>query len=161
TPVTSNSALEASGRFKAVIRTKVGSPYVIAGMAEADLSGAQLVVGFEANGGVLLGSAATRDGRTLAALPTRDAMLPVLCALREVAAQGRPLAAIGAGFAFTAMAGHRLKDVPAERSGSFLQRLRESSFRTDVFAPLGGAADLDERDGVRVTTVPGEIVHFR
>ncbi|MFL5194304.1 MAG: phosphomannomutase, partial [Microvirga sp.] len=81
TPVTSNSALEASGTFRAVLRTRVGSPYVIEGMAEASNSGAKAVIGFEANGGVLLGSDIVRDGRRLAALPTRDAMLPILCAL--------------------------------------------------------------------------------
>ncbi len=35
TPVTSNSALETSGAFARVLRTRVGSPYVIEGMAEA------------------------------------------------------------------------------------------------------------------------------
>ena len=52
TPVTSNSSIEGTGYFRHVVRTKVGSPFVIAGMAEA----AGIVVGFEANGGVLLGS---------------------------------------------------------------------------------------------------------
>ncbi len=78
TPVTSNSALERLGLFQQVVRTRVGSPYVIAGMADATAAGARLVVGFEANGGVLLGSDVAHEGVSLAALPTRDAMLPIL-----------------------------------------------------------------------------------
>ena len=73
-------------------------------------SGAQAVVGFEANGGVLLGSDIVRDDRRLAALPTRDAMLPILCALGEIVAQGKPLAEIGAAFAFKAAASNRLQE---------------------------------------------------
>ncbi len=89
TPVTSNSSIEGLGSFGKVIRTKVGSPFVIDGMAEARRAGATTVVGFEANGGVLLGSDATISGRAIAALPTRDAFLPILSVL--VAARDKGL----------------------------------------------------------------------
>lgn len=162
TPVTSNSALEACGAFAQVIRTKVGSPYVIAGMTEAVRAGAKAVVGFEANGGVLLGSDIVREGRSLAALPTRDAMLPILCALGEAKAQGRTLAEVGAGFAFKAAASNRLKNVPGERSGAFLKRLQQDeAFREDLMEPLGGVAALDGKDGLRLTARNGQVVHFR
>jgi phosphomannomutase len=39
TPVTSNSALEAVGFFETVERTRVGSPFVIAGMERAGTAG--------------------------------------------------------------------------------------------------------------------------
>src|SRR3569833_4262743 len=71
TPVTSNSSIEGTGDFKQVIRTKVGSPYVIAGMGQ----GKGVVVGFEANGGVLLGSDVTLNGTTVTAMPARAAVL--------------------------------------------------------------------------------------
>jgi phosphomannomutase len=162
TPVTSNSALEASGAFRTVLRTRVGSPYVIEGMAEASASGAKAVVGFEANGGVLLGSDIVREGRRLAALPTRDAMLPILCALGEIVAQGKPLAEIGAAFGFKSAASNRLKNVPSERSAGFLNRLQQDkAFREDVMGPLGGVAALDGQDGVRLMARNGEVVHFR
>jgi phosphomannomutase len=162
TPVTSNSALEASGAFKNVIRTRVGSPYVIEGMAEATRSGAKAVVGFEANGGVLLGSDIQQGDRKLAALPTRDAMLPILCALGEVVAKARPLADVGAGFAFKAAASNRLKNVATEKSAAFVSRLQEdAAFLSELLAPLGGAAGYDARDGLRITARNGEVVHFR
>ncbi len=46
----------------AVVRTKVGSPYVIAGMESDQPRRLWAVVGFEANGGVLLGSDVKIDG---------------------------------------------------------------------------------------------------
>jgi phosphomannomutase len=162
TPVTSNSALEASGIFGAVIRTRVGSPFVIDGMGEAARSGARAIVGFEANGGVLLGSDILRDSRRLEALPTRDAMLPILCALAEVVARRRSLAEIGATFGFKAAASNRLKNVVGEKMGAFLLRLQQDkAFRDDLFASLGGVSGLDNRDGLRMTAGNGEVVHFR
>ncbi|MBE7219998.1 MAG: phosphomannomutase, partial [Caulobacteraceae bacterium] len=62
TPVTSSAAMETSGVARRVIRTKVGSPFVIAGMEEAGAAG---VLGFEANGGCLLGSDAAAPAGTL------------------------------------------------------------------------------------------------
>ncbi|MBM6582622.1 phosphomannomutase [Microvirga sp. BT689] len=162
TPVTSNSALEASSAFRTVLRTRVGSPYVIEGMAEASASGARAVVGFEANGGVLLGSDIVRESRRLAALPTRDAMLPILCALGEIIAQGKSLAEVGAAFAFKAAASNRLKNVASERSAGFLNRLvQDEAFREDIMEPLGGVAAFDGQDGVRLSGKNGEVVHFR
>jgi phosphomannomutase len=131
-------------------------------MAEACASGAKAVVGFEANGGVLLGSDIGREDRRLSALPTRDAMLPILCALGAAKAQGRTLAEVGAAFAFKAAASNRLKNVPSERSAAFLRRLRQDeAFREDLMGPLGGVAALDGQDGVRLMARNGEVVHFR
>jgi phosphomannomutase len=91
TPITSSAAIDASGVARNVIRTKVGSPFVIAGMEQALAAGSNAVVGFEANGGVLLGSAVTPDGRTYRLLPTRDAVADHLRAGRGP--KGRPDAA--------------------------------------------------------------------
>ncbi|MPR08708.1 phosphomannomutase [Microvirga tunisiensis] len=162
TPVTSNSALEASGAFGRVVRTRVGSPYVIEGMAEAGRSGARAIVGFEANGGVLLGSDILRGDRQLAALPTRDAMLPILCALHEIVANRKPLQEIGREFAFKAAASNRLKEVATEKSVAFVSRLElDEIFMAKILAPLGGVAEHDHRDGLRITAKNGEVVHFR
>ncbi|WP_091135638.1 phosphomannomutase [Microvirga guangxiensis] len=162
TPVTSNSALEASGAFPRVIRTRVGSPYVIEGMAQAARAGARAVVGFEANGGVLLGSDIQRGERHLAALPTRDALLPILCALHEGVAKGKSLQQIGLAFGFKAAASNRLKEVATDRSAAFVARLeQDTAFLAEILAPLGGVAGCDNRDGLRVTATNGEVVHFR
>ncbi len=65
-----------------VEQTKIGSPYVIKSMIEEKLRvpGAK-VVSWESNGGFLLGADWKIEGAELEALPTRDAILPVLALL--------------------------------------------------------------------------------
>ena len=162
TPVTSSAAMETSGVARQVRRTRVGSPYVIAGMEAATATGSAGVLGFEANGGCLLGSDVTLPGGVLTALPTRDAFLPILCALvaaRQAAGDLRKAAdALGAGHALA----DRLKDIPASASGPFLSRLADDAgFRAEFFAELGAVAETDELDGVRVRLADGAVVHFR
>lgn len=78
TPVSSSTGVEASGRFAQTIRTKIGSPSVIAAMQAAG----GRVVGYEANGGFLLGFAATGPAGPLPPLRTPDALLPLVQARR-------------------------------------------------------------------------------
>jgi phosphomannomutase len=159
TPVTSNSALESQGGFQTVIRTRVGSPYVIAGMAEA---GDTKVVGFEANGGFLLGYAIEREGRRLAALPTRDAVLPILATLASAHDQGKAVSAVAADCGFKAVAADRLKEVPQALSAVLLARLENDRDHAEaLFKELGGVLALNATDGLRFTLKNGETVHFR
>src|SRR5690606_32860216 len=81
TPVSSNSAVERSGAFNRVIRTRIGSPYVIAAMLAARAEGGARVVGYEANGGFLTASPIPLARGTLAPLPTRDAVLVIVSIL--------------------------------------------------------------------------------
>ncbi|KRE03153.1 phosphomannomutase [Bosea sp. Root670] len=163
TPVTSNSALDRPGSFARVVRTRVGSPYVIAGMAQAQAEGARTVIGFEANGGVLLGSEVVRDGRRLAALPTRDAMLPIVATLALARATQKPLSAIAAEARFAIALSNRLQEVPQDRTTALIARLdaEDSGFRDTAFAAHGGVAARDRRDGLRLTLGNGATVHFR
>lgn len=163
TPVTSNSALDRPGLFPKVLRTRVGSPYVIAGMAEAAAGGAARVVGFEANGGVLLGSDVERGGRRLAALPTRDAVLPILAVLSAVAEAGTPLSRLAAERNFAIALSDRLQEVPQEKTAALIARLDgdDPAFRETAFAAHGGVAARDRRDGLRLTLGDGNTVHFR
>ncbi|KUL87336.1 hypothetical protein ZTR_04720 [Talaromyces verruculosus] len=81
-PISANDAID-RGILAEITepKTKIGSPYVIAGMQLAIDKGRSHVCGWEANGGFLTGSDMKRNGKVLSALPTRDAMLPLLCAL--------------------------------------------------------------------------------
>lgn len=161
TPVTSNSAIEETGLFVETVRTKVGSPYVIAGMGEAVRRGRRRVVGFEANGGVLLGSAADLGGRALAPLPTRDAFLPVLAILFAARREAMRLSELVATVpARTALSG-RLEHVPAEDTAAFMTVLRAPARAAEFFAELGPVADVSEIDGLRFILSSGEVVHFR
>lgn len=74
-PISANDAVDRffSPRGVSVVKTRIGSPYVIAAMRE---------VGWEANGGFLTACPCrVPSGGTLSALPTRDAFLPLLAAL--------------------------------------------------------------------------------
>ena len=81
-PISCNDAVDRSD-LAAVLeaKTRIGSPYVIAGMQAARDKGRKAVCGWEANGGFLTGSDIHRQGQVLQALPTRDAVLPLLCCL--------------------------------------------------------------------------------
>ena len=85
-PVTATDAIDRHFIPRGVrpIRTRVGSPWVIAAMSEAP--GARRV-GWEANGGFLVFSAIERLGRVIAPLPTRDALLPILAVLHATREQ--------------------------------------------------------------------------
>jgi phosphomannomutase len=72
-------------------KTRIGSPFVIAAMEKAKAKGKKRVCGWEANGGFLTGSDIEKDGRVLKALPTRDAVLPILSVLFAAAGLGHTL----------------------------------------------------------------------
>jgi phosphomannomutase len=81
-PISCNDAIDRSDLSEVLEpKTKIGSPFVIEGMNAAMERGKRKVCGWEANGGFLIGSEILRNGKTLDALPTRDAVLPLLCAL--------------------------------------------------------------------------------
>jgi phosphomannomutase len=83
-PVSANDAVDSYLNNNGVewTHTKIGSPYVVVAMQEEAAKGKQRVVGWEVNGGFLLGADIEVNGQTLGALPTRDAILPIIIALR-------------------------------------------------------------------------------
>ncbi|AYD00562.1 phosphomannomutase [Neorhizobium sp. NCHU2750] len=161
TPVTSNSGIEASGTFE-VVRTKVGSPFVIAGMQEA-LSRAQTgVMGFEANGGLLTASNFNVPGGALTPLPTRDSFVPILMVLGFAASQRLPLSCLAGEFKLPFAAADRLENFPVENSSALMTHLRQSPDNIAAFlAPLGAVVDLNDTDGLRAFLADGSIVHLR
>lgn len=161
TPVTSNSGIEAAGTFR-VIRTKVGSPFVIEGMQQALDAGEIDIMGFEANGGLLTASPFVKNGVTLTALPTRDSFLPVLATLYLAKSRAKPLSAIATDFRLPVAAADRLENFPVETSATLMARLRASPENLALFLkPLGGARSVSDVDGLRVTLDNGRIIHLR
>ena len=88
-PISTNDAVDLhfANRGVDVRKTRIGSPHVIDAMAQLQARAKGPVVGLEANGGFLVGSAVIRDGRTLDPLPTRDACLPLAAALSSCVEQ--------------------------------------------------------------------------
>lgn len=112
-PISSNDGID-RGPLAAMLepRTRIGSPYVIAGMSAALRKGKQRVCGWEANGGFLTGSDIIRNGRVLTALPTRDALLPLLAALFSAKEKGVSLAQLFAGLPSRHSRAGLLRDFP-------------------------------------------------
>ncbi len=161
TPVTSNSGIEAAGSY-AVTRTRVGSPYVIAGMDEAIAAGKANVMGFEANGGTLTASRFTVEGKPFEPLPTRDSFLPILATLYAAAKAGNPLSAVAGSYRLPFAAADRLENFPVETSAALMAYLRASDANlADFLKPVAAVASKSDIDGLRVTLVDNRIIHFR
>jgi len=168
TPVSCNTALEKTGWFPAIRRTRIGSPFVIEGMEALRAAGATRVVGYEANGGFLTATAISQDGRCLPALPTRDAALVPICLLLAARERGLPLSGLAASLPRRFTASDRLKDFPTELSRERLGALVSGDPERDLAAAealfqgrFGPLAAIDATDGLRFTFANGEIAHLR
>jgi phosphomannomutase len=140
-PVNVNDAVDALCAEKgiALTRTRIGSPWVIAGMKD---------VGWEGNGGFLTARGhAVPAGGTLTPLPTRDALLPILCALCAARAQGIGLSAL-------------IDELPKRYGVSVLLRdfpMRVARDMMQWFSPSDSSVDEARfgAEGVRVITSDG------
>ena len=170
TPVSCNSAVDLCGWFPEVKRTKIGSPFVVSSMLDASRRGRRCVVGYEANGGFLLNSPVTHEGRTLRALPTRDAVLVHLSLLLLAKREGRTLSQLVATLPPRYTASGLLRDCPVEASAGILAKFttgEDAKDRAALAAAFGAilagsaVASIDRTDGIRATFSNGEILHLR
>lgn len=159
TPVSSNTGVEASGRFARVIRTKIGSPFVIAGMQAV---GRVPVAGYEANGGFLLGFTAEGPAGPLSPLATRDSLLPLIAPLSQARAAGG-LAALVAAEPPRFTTSGRLEEIPTEASRALLAGFDAApAALADFLAGLGEAlTTTDHTDGLRLMLASGRVLHMR
>ncbi len=119
------------------------------------------VVGFEANGGTFVGQGVRVGSEPLPPLETRDAVLPLLCALGAAAASGQSIAQMVGELPLHQALADRIQDVPGARSAAFLNRLVDDrDFAAQLFE-AHGVADIFHIDGVQVFTKSGDMVHFR
>ncbi|MEM9636052.1 MAG: phosphomannomutase [Pseudomonadota bacterium] len=150
TTVSANSMVDRMETFK-VTRTRIGSPYVIAGMA-----GRERVAGYEPNGGFLLGW----DMPRLPKLMTRDAALPLIAPLIAARERGLALSALIDSLPRRRTATDRLQNVPREVSEAIVAALLAGDHA--VLPPgLGPLLSIDQTDGVRMSFGSGRIVHIR
>jgi phosphomannomutase len=120
------------------------------------------VVGFEANGGFLLGSFFDHAGMSGTTLPTRDALLPILAVLQSARREKIALSALAERWALPVSASDRLENFPVERSQALMAYLAAKNDALEQFlTPFGDIASVDRTDGLRTTFSSGEIVHLR
>ena len=185
-PCSANDAVERRLRERNVLlkQTKIGSPYVVAALDELRGAGAnQRIVGWEANGGFLTGSDMPSTVGTLSALPTRDALLPILANLCAAAAQRVSLANLWDRLPPRFGRAGLLDHFPLAASQAILAQLIPTCDLVEVdsdaktghwrhckatlerfFTPALGFDDivrLNLLDGVRIYFGNGDIAHIR
>lgn len=157
TPVSSNTMVDHLG-FGTVIRTRIGSPYVIAAMEEAGGK----CVGYEANGGFLLGFAAQGPAGEITPLMTRDCLLPIVAPLAMAWAKGVSLAVLVSELPPRFTAADRIAGIATEASKAFIAKLTEdAAARADFFANRAKEVGVDLTDGLRVSFADGTVIHLR
>ncbi len=170
-PISCNDAID-RGKLAPVLepKTRIGSPFVIAGMEAALAKGKKRVCGWEPNGGFLTGSPLTRNGATLAPLATRDAGLPILGVLFAAEHAGLSPIELFAQLPKRFSRAALLKQFPRATALKIVERFSAPDLAAVLkdlalfFSPeLGFAAirSVDYTDGVRILFANGEVAHVR
>jgi phosphomannomutase len=160
TPVSSNPGIELASASQ-VIRTRVGSPYVLEAMAVAAKSHSR-VIGFEANGGLLVGTPIELNGSQLAALPTRDSVLPMLCMFAGAHKAGIALSALVAELDLPVCISGRVENFARADSDRLMALLRASPERQKAFLNgIGSYTRSIDIDGLQMYLDDGSMIHLR
>ncbi|MGM8849359.1 phosphomannomutase [Salinicola halophyticus] len=160
-PVSTNSAIEKSQSFEKIVRTRIGSPYVLSEIVNLTKSYSR-VAGFEANGGFILGAEALLNRHVFSPLPTRDAVLPVITAMVAAANNHVPLSRLRLSLPNRFTASDRLQQFPT-RTGEQLidewSRHPDESLRAlDI---IDNVVSVDRTDGLRMTLDNDDVIHLR
>lgn len=157
-PVSCNDAIDRGPLAPALEpKTRIGSPYVIAGMHEAARKGRSVVCGWEANGGFLLGSDIHRGGRTLPALATRDAFLPILAVLFAARRHRLSLLELFSRLPPRFTSATLIRNFPRVAGRELVDKLSPS----DLQPLFGAVASVDCTDGLRIAFASGDVLHLR
>jgi phosphomannomutase len=171
-PISCNDAID-RGPLAAVVepKTRIGSPFVIAGMAAALAKGKKRVCGWEPNGGFLTGSPISRNGAILSPLLTRDAGLPILGVLFAAEQSGLSLIDLFSRLPKRFSRAALLKQFPRATALKIVARFsppaEAQGIQKDLaqfFTPALGFAGIDRvdyTDGVRILFANGEVAHVR
>jgi phosphomannomutase len=178
-PTNVNSMLEASSGQLMCSRTRIGSPYVIAAMQDLAnepsasnknprlLNKASKIVGYEANGGFMVGSDIELNGKTLHALPTRDAVLPILIVLSLAHQSSSPISdllkALPSRFTASACIKEVLKRVSDKITNSLeFDQVKQDEFLFAVYADKAVKINaINKTDGLRLIISNKDIIHIR
>jgi len=179
-PVSANDAIERVCKENGIelTQTRIGSPFVIAAMNDSIGShpGAWNVVSWESNGGFLTGTDLKIGDRILKALPTRDAVLPLVSVIHLIVKSGKSvsgfLKTLPARFTYS----DRIKEFPMEKSKLIIgyltpkdpldaeeleiikKRIESVFLKDDGFGKVAG---VNYTDGVRIYFDNGVISHLR
>jgi len=164
TPISSNTAVEKSALFNSVARTKIGSPFVIEAMdILKDEHPSEVIAGYEANGGFLLGSEAQVNHCPLKALPTRDAILPILALLGLSKETNKPVSRLTDSLPRRYTASDRIQDIPTNKSQQLVASLIDNpeEMMNMLLPNATHVLTIAQTDGLRVEFDTGDVVHLR
>lgn len=159
-PVSCNTAIEKSNLFKEVLRTKIGSPYVIE--AFKNFKNYNSFAGFEANGGYLLGTKLNKEENSLDALPTRDALLPFIVLASTVLKKQISLSKLVEELPKRFTSSDRIQNFPRVNS---MKLIKIASLNSEAllkqFKIEEKVVDINKIDGLRLTLDNKVVVHLR
>ncbi|MBL1320538.1 MAG: phosphomannomutase [Methylophaga sp.] len=167
TPVSSNSAVEKSGYFTEVIRTKIGSPYVIEAMQAAAAGSGKHVVGYEANGGFLQQTPLKQNDNILSPLPTRDAVIVPLAIILLAKQEQLTIAELLMTLPQRYTHSDRIKEFSTLLSQKIISKLTKGDMDEQnvtiqsYFNMVGEPKSINTTDGLRITFKNNDIVHLR
>ncbi len=179
-PVSANDAIIKVCKEKGIelTQTRIGSPFVIAAMNDsiASHSGEWNVFAWESNGGFLTGTDLKIGDKTLRALPTRDAVLPLISVIHLVVKSGMGVSGLIKTLPKRFTHADRKKEFPVEMSKRIIsyltpkdlndaeeleeikKRIEEAFLSEDGF---GKVKSIDYTDGIKIFFDNGEISHLR
>lgn len=145
--------------------TKIGSPYVIEEMKK---SNASLPVGWEVNGGFLVGSDFEYEGKPFKRLPTRDSFLPIFIALEAAVKRSVKISQLFADLPARFTQAGLLDNFPNQVSRDIISTFGKNPagklLAEEVFNEqhgFGELNDIDTTDGARLYFSNGDIAHVR
>ncbi len=169
-PVNVNSILEKSNDKLELTcsRTRIGSPYVIEAMNDlAKKHPSGKVVGYEANGGFMVGSDIDVNGKKLHSLPTRDAILPMLIVLSLSNENSLPISQLVGKLPSRFTASGCVKNILLEVSNKIISslefdKIKQEEFLFEIFADTSlKIVSINKTDGLRLYINNGDIIHIR
>lgn len=165
TPVSSNSAVEKCALFEQLIRTKIGSPYVISAMSK--LEGRRGVVGYEANGGFLQASNLEKNDNLLSPLPTRDATIVIMSVMLLAQEKQLTISELINTLPHRFTHSDSLKNFPTDLSQQKLANMTSGNTEENLHAIkmqfdfAGEPITINIIDGLRIYFDNNDIIHLR
>ncbi|MBS1970412.1 MAG: hypothetical protein JSU04_08890 [Bdellovibrionales bacterium] len=162
-PISCNSGIAEMKNFKKVSLTKIGSPFVVQALNELEKE-FDSVGGFEANGGYLLQSDVTLEGRKLESLPTRDAVLPVISLLALAKKHSLKTNEITSLLPKIYTSSGLIKNFPTEKSLGILETAKMDTvkFFSNLLKDQNlTLLDVNTLDGLRCRFKGDVVIHLR
>jgi len=167
-PISSNDAVDIFCKDHDIklTHTKIGSPYVIAAMDNGSASD-EPRVSWEVNGGFIEGSEITHDGRVLKPLPTRDALLPIICAMLSASTKSQKLSELFASLPTRYTAANLIDDILPDKIVHFKEICKDQAAAEALMnqalsgSDLGDIETVDLTDGLRILFTSHDVVHLR